>query len=250
MIKASFILSLFLSAIAQAETVYMAGDSTMATKRESAYPETGWGVPFADFFDDSVSVDNRARNGRSTRTFIEEGRWKAIEKVLEPGDLVIIQFGHNDDVKSKKSYTEPEQYKTNLKRFIHATRAAGASPLLMTPVVRRHFDESGQLKQTHAYLQLVRELAAKEQVDFIDMEVVTRAYFQRLGDEQSTLRYLHLPPDSHPNYPKGVRDDTHFNRQGAWEVASLVVRELKKMNHPLAKKLRREGPKHLTFNGQ
>ena len=240
--------TLALATIAQAETVYMAGDSTMAIKDVKDYPETGWGMPFQYFFSDSVTVDNRAKNGRSTRTFIEEGRWQSIVEALQPGDFVIIQFGHNDEVEHKKDrYTTPDQYKANLARFIRDTRAHGAHPLLMTPVTRRYFDSDGRIKHTHPYSPLVREVARAEKVTFIDMDEITRAYFQAEGDRDSALRFMHIPPNTHPNYPVGVRDDTHFNQLGAREVAQLVLKELEKMHHPLAQKLRTPDPKHLAL---
>ncbi|MGL6160422.1 rhamnogalacturonan acetylesterase [Microbulbifer sp.] len=247
--KTLYALSLLLPMLAQAETLYMAGDSTMAFKPVKDHPENGWGMPFSLFFNESVKVENRAMNGRSTRTFIEEGRWGSIEKSLQPGDFVVIQFGHNDESEKKKDrYTPPEQYKANLARFIRETRAKGATPLLMSPITRRYFKEDGTIKHTHPYAPLSREVAKEEKVDFIDMEAITREHFQQQGDENSALRFLHIPPDTHPNYPNGVRDDTHLNQLGAREVAQLALREMKKMGHPLAKKLREPEAKHLTFS--
>lgn len=242
------LLPLLIATAAQAETIYMAGDSTMAIKHVKDYPETGWGEPFQYFFDDDIEVDNRAKNGRSTRTFIEEGRWDSIEKSLQKGDYVIIQFGHNDEVESKVDrYTPPDQYQANLGRFIRETRAKGATPLLMTPVTRRYFSGPNKIEHTHPYADLAREVAASEEVDFIDMEKVTREYFQEMGDETSALRFMHIPPNTHPNYPVGVRDDTHFNHLGGREVAQLVLEQLKEMKHPLAQRLRKPDPKHLAL---
>ena len=130
--------------------LFMAGDSTMSIKEVKDYPETGWGMPFSIFFNDSIDVKNRAKNGRSTRTFISEGLWAGIINELNKDDFVIIQFGHNDQSKDKVDrYTTPEQYKQNLVNFIAAVRAKQAQPLLMTPVTRRNFDEKGQIKDTH-----------------------------------------------------------------------------------------------------
>lgn len=228
--------------------VFMAGDSTMAIKEVKDYPETGWGVPFAYFFDDSIKVDNRAKNGRSTRTFIEEERWAGIMQELESGDYVIIQFGHNDESERKKDrYTAPEQYKGNLSRFINDVRSAGAEPILMSPITRRYFESSNRIRHTHPYAPLVREVAAKEKVLFIDMEVVTREYFQAMGEKDSALRFMHIAPGLHPNYPVGVRDDTHLNQLGAREVAQLVLAELRKLDHPLVKRLRTPDEKHLAL---
>lgn len=247
--KFFFSLFLLIPMLVQAETVYMAGDSTMAFKPVKDHPETGWGMPFSLFFDESVKVENRAMNGRSTRTFIEEGRWDSIEKSLQPGDFVIIQFGHNDESEQKKDrYTTPEAYKANLARFIRETRAKGATPLLMSPITRRYFNEDGTIKHTHPYSPLSREVAKQEKVDFIDMDTITREHFQQQGDENSTLRFLQIPPNTHPNYPNGVRDNTHLNQLGAREVAQLALKEMKKMDHPLAKKIRKPEAKHLTFS--
>lgn len=227
--------------------VFMAGDSTMSIKQVEAFPETGWGMPFSIFFDESVTVINRAKNGRSTRTFISEGLWESITSELKEGDYVVIQFGHNDQSKKKVDrYTSPEQYTENLMNFITQVRAKKAHPLLMTPVTRRYFDEAGNIKQTHPiYSDLVRDVAAKTKVDFIDMDSVTREYFQAMGDENSRLRYMQLEANVHPNYPKGVDDNTHFNELGAREVAQLVLAQMRKINHHLVNKLRVPDPKHL-----
>ena len=104
-------------------SVWMAGDSTMSIKQVKAYPETGWGMPFSYFFDSTVKVENRAKNGRSTKTFISEKLWQGIIDNLQEGDYVFIQFGHNDEAKEKvERYTTPDEYKANLTRFVNETR--------------------------------------------------------------------------------------------------------------------------------
>lgn len=151
--------------------VYLIGDSTIAIKETRAYPETGWGMPFANFFDSTVVVDNRAKNGRSTRTFIEEGLWKPVVDVLQPGDYVFIQFGHNDEVETKKSFSTKEQFTSNLTRYIAETRSKGATPLLLTPVARRKFDSTGKIEGTHnVYSNLVRDVAKGQGVALIDLD--------------------------------------------------------------------------------
>src|SRR5688500_5028986 len=129
--------------------VWLIGDSTMSIKEIKAYPETDWGMPFSYFFDSTVTVDNRARNGRSTRTFIEEGLWKPVVDNLQEGDYVFVQFGHNDEVSTKKSFTKEEQFKNNLARYITETRSKKATPVLLTPVARRKFDSTGRVVGTH-----------------------------------------------------------------------------------------------------
>lgn len=209
--------------------VYLIGDSTMSIKEVSAYPETGWGMPFVYFFDESVTVDNRAKNGRSTKTFISENRWQPVVDSLEMGDYVFIQFGHNDEVKSKVGrYTTPEEYRANLSRFVTEARSKGAKPILLTPVARRKFDEKGQVQGTHEeYSAIVRSLAKAEDVPLIDMDKKSQALLQEWGPEKSKLLFMHLEPGEHPNYPEGEQDDTHFNELGARKMAQLVFKELK-----------------------
>lgn len=237
------------SASADRFKVFIAGDSTASIKDPKDYPETGWGVPFATFFSDSVEVHNFAKNGRSTRTFIEEGLWAKITSMAKPGDVVFIQFGHNDESENKVDrYTTPEQYQANLKRMVADIKAIGAEPILMSSVIRRKFDKSGKLKPSHPYARFVEPLAESEGVGFIDMEKITHQYFEGLGDELSALRFMHIQADLHPNYPNGVRDDTHFNALGAREVAQLLLSELKAQNHRLAMNLRSVDPKHLKLS--
>lgn len=230
-------------------TIHLAGDSTMSEKELKDYPETGWGVPFSIFFADDIRVVNHAKNGRSTRTFIEEGRWNVIMEALQPGDYVFIQFGHNDESEKKKDrYTTPSQYSENLSRFIRDVRSKNAEPVLLSSITRRYFNSDGSIKETHPYAPLSREVADKEKVVFLDMEIITRHYFEEMGDKDSALRFMHITANMHPNYPNGVRDDTHLNNLGAREVAQLVLAELKKQSHPLADRLRQVDPKHLKLS--
>lgn len=219
-------------------TVYLIGDSTMSIKEESAYPETGWGMPFKYFFDSTVVVSNHARNGRSTRTFISEGRWAAVTSALKKGDYVFIQFGHNDESEPKTDrYTPPDQYKLNLKKFISETRAAGATPVLLTPVSRRKFS-NGQAVETHElYSCLVREVAKDEKVTFIDLDVKSRALYQEFGEQNSALLFLQLKPGEHPNYPDGKNDNTHFSELGARLIAQIILNEIKQSDLPLKERI-------------
>lgn len=218
-------------------TVYMIGDSTMANKDPKAYPETGWGMPFAYFFDDSVRIDNRAKNGRSTKTFLSENLWQPVYENLKQGDYVFIQFGHNDEsVEKKERYATPPEYQANLERFIGETRAKGAIPVLLTPVSRRKFDSKGNAVETHTvYSDLVRKVAAKQQVAFIDLDKESQALYQQFGEVNSRHLFLQLKPGEHPNYPAGKEDNTHFNELGARLIAQLVLADLRKFNLPLTR---------------
>ncbi|NML63699.1 rhamnogalacturonan acetylesterase [Hymenobacter sp. RP-2-7] len=216
-------------------TVYLVGDSTMSIKEPKAYPETGWGMPFAGFFDETVRVDNRAKNGRSTRSFVEESRWQPVAEALREGDYVLIQFGHNDEVPTKKTYTPPAEYQALLRRFVAETRAHRATPVLLTPVARRKFDAAGQVQETHAdYAELVRQVAREQQVPLLDLDHDSQLLLQQLGPETSKLLFNYLAPGEHPNYPDGKQDDTHFNELGARRVAELVLAELRAQHLPLA----------------
>ncbi len=210
-------------------TVYLIGDSTMADKRVSAFPETGWGTPFKTFFDSSVVVDNHARNGRSTKSFIAENLWQPIADNLRKGDYVFIQFGHNDEAKSKgERYATPDQYKDNLRKFVAETRKKGATPVLLSPVTRRRFDDQGSILETHPeYSPLVKEVALETKTPFIDLDAKSRALLQRFGKENSKYLFLQLEPREHPNYPNGRDDNTHFNELGARLVAQIVLAEVR-----------------------
>jgi lysophospholipase L1-like esterase len=130
--------------------IFMAGDSTMSIKETRFYPETGWGMPFVHFWDSAVTVVNKSKNGRSTKSFRAEGLWQEIMTDLSEDDFVIIQFGHNDEVKEKvERYTTAEEFSANLERFIQEVRSKKATPILLTPVARRKFDSTGQLVDTH-----------------------------------------------------------------------------------------------------
>jgi len=216
--------------------VWLIGDSTMANKEVKEYPETGWGMAFPYFFDSTIVVDNRAKNGRSTKSFIEEGLWKAVTDNLSPGDYVFIQFGHNDEVPTKKTYTTEDEFRKYLTQYVNETRAHKAIPVLITPVARRKFDSSGHVVGTHkVYSEIVRSVAKDLNVPLIDLDKKSQALLQELGPEKSELLYNHLAPGEHPNYPAGKADDTHFNELGARRMAELVLHEIEELPLDLKK---------------
>lgn len=225
-------------------TVYLIGDSTLSIKAVNTYPETGWGMPFAWFFNNDVKVDDRALNGRSTSSFLKEKRWQPVVDSLKAGDYVLIQFGHNDEVPTKKTYTTPEEYVMYLTKYVNETQAKGAFPVLITPVARRSFDENGKVIDTHKqYAQLVRDLAKKLNVPLIDLTTKSMDLLQELGEDKSALLYNHLKAGENPNYPKGKEDNTHFNELGARKMAELVLAGIRELNIPLANHIVGEGQK-------
>ena len=219
----------------KAITVYLVGDSTMSQKAIKAYPEAGWGMPFSFFFNPEVRVDNRAQNGRSTKSFLKEGRWSAVMDSMNAGDYVLIQFGHNDEIQTKKNATTEVEFRTNLKRFVSEARSKKALPVLITAVARRKFDASGKLEDTHTvYSEIVRQVAKETKVPLIDLDRRSQALLTAFGPEQSKFLYNHLEPGEHPNYPNGVQDDTHFNEFGARKMAQLVLAEIRALKLGLA----------------
>jgi len=220
-------------------TVWLIGDSTMANKEVKSFPETGWGMPFANFFDSSVVVDNRARNGRSTKSFIAEGLWQPVIDHLSEGDYVLIQFGHNDEGKEKVGrYTTPDEFKTNLLRYVTETRSKKAIPILITPVTRRNFDSVGKIKETHPiYADVVRQVAQESNTPLIDLDEKSKALLQQYGEENSKFLFNYLDPNEHPNYPDGQKDNTHFSELGARKMAELVLAEIKSLHLELADRI-------------
>ena len=211
----------------------------MSVKDRTAYPETGWGMPFALFFDSTVMVNNVAQNGRSTKSFIEEHRWQYVMENVHAGDYVLIQFGHNDEIKEKVGrYTTPGEFSNNLSRFIKDVSGKSAVPVLITPVARRKFDSSGNIIDTHLqYAQLVKEVAANEGVALIDLNKKSMELLQQVGAENSKFFFNYLQPGEHPNYPNGIKDDTHFDELGARKMAQIVLQEIKTLKLPLADRI-------------
>lgn len=219
-------------------TIWLIGDSTIAIKDRKNYPETGWGMPFVNFFDSTVVVDNRAKNGRSTKTFLTEGLWKPVTENLKKGDYVLIQFGHNDEVNTKAAYTTEPEFVANLKLYIRETRDKGAIPVLITPVARRSFDDNGKVLETHqVYAGLVRQTAQEEQTPLIDLDKESQAMLQQFGVVGSKYLFNHLAAGEHPNYPDGKEDNTHFNEFGARKMAELVLEGIRKQHLELENRI-------------
>lgn len=220
-------------------TVWLIGDSTMSEKEVKAYPETGWGTPFSHFFDSTVKLDNRAKNGRSTRSFRAEGLWKPVVENLKEGDYVFIQFGHNDEGKEKIGrYTTPDEFKANLTAYVSETRSKRAIPVLVTPAARRKFDATGRVMESHpVYSDVVRSVAKEQEVPLIDLDRKSQELLQQFGVEHSKWLFNHLHPNEHPNYPQGRQDDTHFNELGARKMASLVLAGIRELDLELGKRI-------------
>ncbi|MCX5413372.1 rhamnogalacturonan acetylesterase [Streptomyces sp. NBC_00059] len=210
-------------------TLHIAGDSTAAQKYAAAAPETGWGMALPFFLGHSLTVANHAMNGRSSKSFIDEGRLTALLEGVRGGDLVLIQFGHNDEktedpARGTDPYTTYQEY---LRQYIEGARERRAEPVLITPVERRRFAEDGTAKPTHGeYPAAMRALAAEEGVALLDLQALSLARWQELGPDGTLAYFNWLEPGESPNYPDGKQDNTHFQPRGAVEVARTTARAL------------------------
>jgi lysophospholipase L1-like esterase len=228
--------ALFAGEAAPPPLLHLVGDSTMADKPvDPPNPEHGWGQMLPLFFRDPSRIRNHAVNGRSTKSFIDEGRWQKVTEALRPGDFLIIQFGHNDEKSEDPArYAAPDgAYRTNLTRFIRETRAKGATPILATPVARRRWDGSGQLMDTHgAYPEAMRAVAISENVPLLELNRLTTDLERAHGPEGSKKLHLWIEPGVYSRKPEGYKDDTHFSAYGATAVATLAVREMIRLSLP------------------
>ena len=239
------------SAANRKTTIFMIGDSTMANKDISnGKQERGWGMALQCYFDpDYVHIDNHAVNGRSTLSFINEGRWQKVLDKMKPGDYVVIQFGHNDEKAPADRHTDPgSTFDYNLAKFVRETREHGGTPILMNCVVRRNFfvvapenDDDEKLRtqtfkdgvkmvegdtlvDTHGlYAVAPRDVAQRMNCLFVDANQLTHDLEQGLGTEASKRLHMWFLPGQEPSEPKGKQDNTHYNIYGAHQVARLLA---------------------------
>jgi lysophospholipase L1-like esterase len=231
--KKYIILTLLITtfSFAQKTTLYCIGDSTMANKKDpEKNPEHGWAQVLQPFFNENVTVINKAVNGRSTKSFINEKRWDSVYNKLKKGDYVFIEFGHNDQkIQDSTRYTNPHTaYRFNLIKFVKESREKGAIPVLLTSIARRNFNEKGVLVPTHGDYPLETRLVAQEyKVPFIDLEYHTELLEQAYGPEKSKELHLHFKAGENPYYDKDKADDTHLSLLGARTIAQIVVCQIK-----------------------
>lgn len=235
-------------------TIFIIGDSTAAKKNLSTgSPERGWGMALQCYFDSAyIRVDNHAVNGRSSKSFIDEGRWDKVLSAMKPGDYVIIQFGHNDEKPAVERHTDPgSTFDYNLAKFVRETRERGGIPILMNPVVRRNFAqkplkndddeklrnttfadgsklvEGDSLIDTHGLYKVApRDVARRMNCHFIDANQITHDLEQSLGVEGSKKLHMWYKPGEEPSLPEGRQDNTHYNIYGAQVVAKLLAEAL------------------------
>jgi lysophospholipase L1-like esterase len=233
-------------------TIYLIGDSTVAdysleeNYQTKKFPQVGWGQVFQPFFhkdslkmvksilgsSKEVKIDDRAKGGRSTRTFFQEGRWASVYNSLQKGDVVMMQFGHNDaSVEKTERYVNIEGYKEFLRLFITQTKEKGAIPIVLTPVARNYPWKDGRLTNVHGeYPQAALDVAKELNAKYIDLNELSMNFFSAKGQEYVTANYfMNFEPGKYPAFPDGQKDNTHFQVNGGKEVARLVFNAFKRL---------------------
>ena len=205
--------------------VFIVGDSTAAAKLSEKRPETGWGEMFPSLFTQEVEFQNHAVNGRSSKSFIDEGRLEKISDTIGNGDFLFIQFSHNDEKDDPQRHTDPfTTYKDYISKYIEVARKACANPVLLTSIQRRLFNKNGTMPDTHGdYSVAMREVALEFGLPLIDMQEKSKNFFESLGQEKAKEIFLWVNASESLNYPQGKEDNTHFCEQGAQKMAELVV---------------------------
>lgn len=203
--------------------VFYIGDSTVQFNRVDTYPQTGMSQVLELFLKPGIRVLHHGKNGRSTKSFLDEGLFEPVRENMGEGDLLLIQFGHNDEKDDPARHTEPfGSFQENLRFFIREARARGALPVLVTPIARRRFDENGRfLPGSHGdYPRAIRQLGREEQVPVADLTRLTEEYLSQMGDRASRPLFV---------WPK---DNTHLKYDGAVRMVSLLCRELARFGEP------------------
>jgi lysophospholipase L1-like esterase len=236
-VAAAFAASFFSAQVRSVPRLHLAGDSTMADKpADPPNPEHGWGQLLPKFFKEPAMIVNHAANGRSTRSFISEGRWQKLVDALRPGDWVIIQFAHNDE---KIFPNARGEFQDNLRKFVSDVRRKNAQAILATPCARRSFDDAGKLVDTHGdYPDAVRAIAKETKTPLLEMNRLTMQLEESHGVEGSKRLHLWIDAGVYERQPEGYQDNTHYSAYGAERVAALAVQEMIRLRLPLSDWLR------------
>ena len=253
-----FLFSNFIDKEEATITIFMIGDSTMANRNvQKGNLERGWGQMLSNFFTDDILVENHAASGRSTRSFINEGRWQTVLERIKEGDYVIIQFGHNDEKTDTALHTIPGgSFDNNLRKFVREAREKGANPILMNAIVRRNYPPTPNTKHQYSYEKegtiLVdshgeysnspRTIAQEMNIPFVDMTKLTHDLVAEMGQEKSKELFMWIPAGKYDRYPKGKIDNTHLNIYGSKVIAQIAAEAIAKIIPELAKYIRHYNP--------
>lgn len=219
------------------QKIFIAGDSTAATKAEAKRPETGWGEKLQQFCSTNYKVRNLAFNGASTKTFIKQGLLEKLRQEISQNDYLIIQFGHNDQkIEDPNWGTSISEYQNNLASFIDVAKQTNAIPIVLSSIIRRHYEKGKLINTLGAYPQAAHDAALANDAFFIDLNKISFAYISLMSPKESQKLWLNV--DQSVNYPQGIHDNTHLNDAGATLIAKLVAQEIAKLATPLAKEIR------------
>lgn len=228
-------------------TVFLAGDSTVANYPASARPMAGWGQMIGQFFTAQVTFENRSRGARSSKSFVLENHLDRILATIGRGDYLFIQFGHNDKPKTDSQcpsqplycnrHTEPyTSYKKYLAKYVDGARAHGATPVLVTPMGTRRFDQQGRfVNELSDYAKAMRQLGAERKATVIDLNAGSIAFYNRIGVEATKDVFLHVAPLKYPAYPSGKASNVHFQEYGATRLARMVAEGVRGSDLPIRK---------------
>ena len=218
-------------------TLFLCGDSTVVDQDNEPYASWGQMAPY--FFDTQVCIANYAESGERLDTFLAAGRLRKVLSLVQPGDYVLVEFGHNDMKLKGPGKSGHYFFATQLKVFIDMIREKGAQPILTTPTHRRNFDGMGRIIETHGdYPDGMRAVASRENVPLVELHELSAYLYEALGPEQSKKALVHVPEGAYPWVKAPIQDNTHFSPYGAFELAQCVLAELVRLRHPLAAHLR------------
>jgi lysophospholipase L1-like esterase len=222
-----------------AVTVFIAGDSTVTDQARE--PWGGWGQMLPRFFQQGVAVSNNAQSGLALFSFRSQKRLDKILSVMKKGDYLFIQFGHNDQKDKSEGAGPFTTYKDNLKKFVEAARSKGGIPVLVTSMERRRFEKDGKQTPTLAdYAEAVRQVGSEDKVPVIDLNAMSLRFYGALGPQKSTKAFVYYPANTYPGQDRPLKDDTHHNAYGAYELARCVVEGIKANVPELAKHLAKD----------
>ena len=221
-----------------ATTIFLCGNSTVVD--QNAEPWASWGQMITRWFDERVAISNHAESGLTARTFLGGNRLEKILTMMRPGDYVVCEFGHNDEKEHRPGDGAWYHYVYNLKIFVDKVRQAGGHIIFCTPTQRRFWqDDNRHIKDTHGdFPAAMLSVAEREQVPVIDLNGMTRTFFETLGFEDSKRALVHYPANTYPGQDKALADNTHFNPYGAYEVAKMVVQGMINLQLPVVSALR------------
>lgn len=228
--------SIAITPVADVPTLYLAGDSTVVDQDKE--PWAAWGQMLPVFFGPGLSVANDAESGETIKSFVGERRLEKVMSTMKAGDYLMIQFAHNDQ-KPGNGFVSIEEYKDLLRSYIKQAHDVGATPMLVTSMNRRVFDEAGHIKQTLGdYPEATRQVAAEQHVGLIDLNAMSKTLFEAMGPDGTLKAFVHYPANTFPGQAEELKDDTHFNAYGAHELARCIVQAVKDEHLPVEKYLR------------